>query len=104
MLNANSNPELEISRGARGEIIMAIRKLFIAAAALSAAIFSGPVMGLGEIMASGDLQQLGIKYADSVGGNDAYDVELTEGFAKYLSVIYKIVRTDFSAALPDIET
>lgn len=84
---------------------MTFRKLFFASAALVAGFFSGPAMAddLDEVKARGELRHLGIHYANFVtGAGDGFDVELAQGFAKYLGVKYKFVQTDFYTVMRDL--
>jgi ABC-type amino acid transport substrate-binding protein len=58
---------------------------------------------LDEVRARGELRHLGIHYANFVtGAGDGFDVELAQGFAKYLGVKYTFVQTDFYSVLRDL--
>lgn len=58
---------------------------------------------LKEIQARGELRHLGIRYANFVtGSGDGFDVELTQGFAKYIGVKYTLVYSDFYNILRDL--
>jgi hypothetical protein len=58
---------------------------------------------LAEIKARGELRHLGIRYANFVtGAGDGFDAELTQGFARYLGVRYKLVYTDFYSVMRDL--
>jgi glutamine transport system substrate-binding protein len=58
---------------------------------------------LPEIKARGELRHLGIRYANFVTGTgEGFDVELTQGFAKFLGVKYKLVYSDFYSVIRDL--
>ena len=58
---------------------------------------------LNEIRASGVLRHLGIKYANFVKADGTgFDVELAQGFAKYLGVRYELVYTNFYDVIRDL--
>ena len=58
---------------------------------------------LDEIKARGELRHLGIKYANFVtGAGDGFDVELAQGFARYLGVKYTLVYSDFYSVIRDL--
>ena len=58
---------------------------------------------LKEIQARGELRHLGIRYANFVTGvGDGFEVELTQGFAKYIGVEYKLVYSDFYTVIRDL--
>lgn len=69
-----------------------------------------PVLGtpalaadLPEIQARGELRHLGIKYANFVtGAGDGLDVEIVQGFAKYLGVKYQLIYSDFYSVIRDL--
>ncbi|MBF0426779.1 MAG: transporter substrate-binding domain-containing protein [Magnetococcales bacterium] len=65
---------------------------------------SGPAQAdLKEVLASGELRHLGIRYANFVtGAGDGMDVEIVQGFAKSLGVRYTLVFTDFDNVLKDL--
>ncbi|MEI8171109.1 MAG: transporter substrate-binding domain-containing protein [Rhodoferax sp.] len=72
---------------------------------LAASVISlGAVAGdLNEIKASGVLRHLGIKYANFVKADGTgFDVELAQGFAKYLGVRYELVYTNFYDVIRDL--
>lgn len=56
-----------------------------------------------EVKQAGILRHLGIPYANFVtGAGDGMDVELMQGFAKYLGVKYEYVRTDWGSIFGDL--
>lgn len=58
---------------------------------------------LEDIKARGELRHIGIPYANFVtGAGDGLDVELTQGFARYLGVGYKLVYSDFYSIIRDL--
>ena len=58
---------------------------------------------LEDIRARGELRHLGIPYANFVtGAGDGLDVELTQGFARYLGVRYQLVYSDFYSVIRDL--
>ncbi len=58
---------------------------------------------LPDIQARGELRHLGIRYANFVtGAGDGFEVELTQGFAAYLGVKYKLVYSDFYSVIRDL--
>ena len=58
---------------------------------------------LPEIKARGELRHLGIKYANFVtGAGDGFDVELIQGFSRYIGVSYRLVYTDFYSVIRDL--
>ncbi len=58
---------------------------------------------LKEIQARGELRHIGIRYANFVtGSGDGFDVELAQGFAKYIGVKYTLVYSDFYNVLRDL--
>ncbi|MBA3598277.1 MAG: transporter substrate-binding domain-containing protein [Methylibium sp.] len=58
---------------------------------------------LAEIKARGEIRHLGINYANFVtGAGDGFDVELVQGFARYIGVAYKLVPTDFYNVIRDL--
>lgn len=58
---------------------------------------------LAEIKARGELRHLGIRYANFVtGAGDGFDVELAQGFAKYIGVRYQLVYSDFYNVIRDL--
>jgi len=64
---------------------------------MPAVAFAG---GLAEIKERGVLRHLGVPYANFVSGaGDGMDVELMQGFAKWLGVDYAYVRIDWSSAI-----
>jgi hypothetical protein len=74
-------------------------------AILVALVFSGTAMAgdLAEIKEKGVLRHLGIRYANFVTGTgDGFDVELVQGFAKYIGVKYQLVYSDFYNVIRDL--
>jgi len=58
---------------------------------------------LKEIKERGELRHLGIRYANFVtGAGDGFDVELVQGFAKYIDVKYTLVYSDFYNVIRDL--
>lgn len=58
---------------------------------------------LAEIQAKGELRHLGIRYANFVtAAGDGFDVELTQGFARYIGVKYTLIYTDFYSVIRDL--
>lgn len=58
---------------------------------------------LPEIKARGELRHIGIRYANFVtGAGDGFDAELTQGFATYLGVEYRLVYSDFYSVMRDL--
>ena len=58
---------------------------------------------LQDVLAHGELRHLGIPYANFVtGAGDGFDVELAQGFARYLKVKYRYVQTDFYSVMRDL--
>lgn len=65
--------------------------------------FPGLARELEEVGQAGVLRHLGIPYANFVtGSGDGLDVELMQGFARYLGVRYEFVPTDWSNAWGDL--
>jgi glutamine transport system substrate-binding protein len=65
--------------------------------------FAANAADLPEIKAKGELRHLGIRYANFVtGAGDGFDAELTQGFAKYLGVRYRLVYSDFYSVIRDL--
>lgn len=78
-----------------------VRALFFAMSCMIASI--GWSDDLKEIKDRGELRHLGIKYANFVtGAGDGFDVEMVQGFAKYLGVNYRLVLTDFANVMKDL--
>ncbi len=58
---------------------------------------------LAEIRARGEIRHLGIRYAHFVtGAGDGFDVELVQGFARFLGVRYRLVDSDFKHVIRDL--
>lgn len=58
---------------------------------------------LKDIKAKGELRHLGIRYANFVtGSGDGFDVEMVQGFARYIGVKYTLVYTDFYNVIRDL--
>jgi glutamine transport system substrate-binding protein len=58
---------------------------------------------LKDIKAKGELRHLGIRYANFVtGSGDGFDVEMVQGFARYIGVKYTLVYTDFYNVVRDL--
>ncbi len=58
---------------------------------------------LNEVKASGVLRHLGIRYANFVKPDGTgFDVELAQGFAKYIGVRYELVYTNFYDVIRDM--
>jgi ABC-type amino acid transport substrate-binding protein len=84
---------------------MSIRKWFVATVLLLVGLLGRAAYAddLNDVLASGRLRHLGIHYANFVtGAGDGFDVELAQGFAKYLGVKYEFVQTDFYSVLRDL--
>jgi ABC-type amino acid transport substrate-binding protein len=59
--------------------------------------------GIERLMAQGVLRHLGVPYANFVtGAGDGMDVELMQGFAAWLGVDYRYVRTDWSRVIDEL--
>jgi len=70
---------------------------------LLASVFPGLARELEEVGQAGVLRHLGIPYANFVtGSGDGLDVELMQGFARYLGVRYEFVPTDWNNAWGDL--
>ena len=77
--------------------------LVLASMALAAVVSVANATDLKDIQARGELRHLGIKYANFVTGTgDGFDVELTQGFAKYIGVKYTLVYSDFYNVIRDV--
>ncbi|WP_027177862.1 transporter substrate-binding domain-containing protein [Maridesulfovibrio bastinii] len=58
---------------------------------------------LDQIISKGEIIHLGIPYANFIKGNgEGLDVELIQGFAEYLGVKYRFVRTSWDKAFTDL--
>ncbi|MGD2119870.1 MAG: transporter substrate-binding domain-containing protein [Chromatiales bacterium] len=79
-------------------------RIFLSALFLLLCIFpSANAHDLSEVLAAGELRHLGIPYANFVtGSGDGLDVEVMQGFARYLRVDYKYVETDWSRVFGDL--
>ena len=78
---------------------------FVLAAVLGVCLGTGSAVAsdLDEVRAAGVLRHLGIPYANFVtGSGDGMDVELIQGFAKYLGVRYEFVPTDWQHVFGDL--
>ena len=69
----------------------------------SAALPAAARDSLALVQERGVLRHLGIPYANFVtGAGDGMDVELMQGFAAWLGVVYEYVETDWSRAIGDL--
>ncbi|MBY0453594.1 MAG: transporter substrate-binding domain-containing protein [Burkholderiaceae bacterium] len=80
-----------------------LKKTCFLLAAMALAASMANATDLKDIQARGELRHLGIKYANFVtGAGDGFDVELTQGFAKYIGVKYTLVYSDFYNVIRDV--
>lgn len=85
-----------MERGVRW-LVRGVCALLVMASAVS---FGADLRG---VRARGVLRHLGVPYANFVtGAGDGMDVELMQGFARYLGVRYEYVRTDWKSVVPDL--
>lgn len=79
------------------------RRLMALLLAVAIVLPAAAAAGLDELRARGELRHLGVPYANFVtGAGDGMDVELMQGFARWLGVDYRFVETDWSTALGDL--
>jgi len=74
--------------------------LYLLASCISLGVLAAD---LREVKANGVLRHLGIKYANFVKADGTgFDVELVQGFAKYIGVRYELVYTNFYDVIRDL--
>jgi len=82
---------------------LAMRTLTVAATLVLSLAGLARADDLDDVRARGELRHLGIRYANFVtGADDGFDVELAQGFAKFIGVKYTFVATDFYSVMRDL--
>ncbi len=81
-----------------------MRKLILAALTTVMALASvARASTLEEVLSRGELRHIGVPYARFVtGSGDGLDIELIQGFAKFLGVAYRFVQSDWENLVPDL--